>query len=211
MHNKLDKTIYENLNLLPEDSRGWNGDSFIFEQLVTEIKPKLIIEVGSWLGQSTISMGNAVKKLELDTKIRCVDTWLGALEFWGDDNKDSKRDLHLKNGYPQVYYQFLSNMVHHGLTDIVLPFPTTSTIGAKYFHINGIIADLIYIDASHEYEDVYQDLKAYYEVLRNGGILFGDDFPWPRLGDAVEKFCNDKNLTYELIDGKQFWVIRKPH
>lgn len=61
--NKIDKTIYENLTLLPQQLTGWNGNKPIFRELIEKIKPTTIIEVGTWKGQSAITMGKTVKEL----------------------------------------------------------------------------------------------------------------------------------------------------
>jgi len=126
--NTIDKHIYENLNLLPEDLQGWNGHAPIFKEFIEKIKPTHIIEVGTWKGMSAINMAKTVKDLSLDTKITCVDTWLGALEFWSKNSQTPDRNLLLKNGYPQIYYQFLSNVVHNKVEDIITPFPITFKI-----------------------------------------------------------------------------------
>ena len=88
---------------------------------------------------STIEMAKYTK-----AKIYCVDTWLGATEFYTMP-PSKERDLMKLHGYPQVYYQFLSNIVHAGIADQVEPMPMTSRMGAKLCPN----ADLIYIDASH--------------------------------------------------------------
>lgn len=207
--NRIDNSIYNNLTLLKEDLQGWNGNSKIFQKLIKSKVPKLIIEVGSWKGQSAITMAECIKKNSFDTKIICVDTWLGALEFWDKFKDTPERDLFLKNGYPQVYYQFLSNVVHRNVEDIITPFPNTSVIASRYFKNNSIVADMIYIDASHDELDVYFDLKNYYDILSEGGILFGDDFNnWKGVSNAVKKFCKEVNKTFK-IEERNFWVIEK--
>jgi hypothetical protein len=141
-----------------------------------------------------------------------VDTWLGALEFWvGDLAGTRERDLRLKYGYPSVYYQFLSNVIHAGLQDVIVPFPNTSLIGARYFKSLGVVADLVYVDASHDYEDVLLDLYAYYPLISSGGVMFGDDYNsgWPGVMGAVDEFARVQGLVLEVLDGN-FWVIRKP-
>lgn len=209
--NKIDKDIYNFKHLLPPDFGGWNGESPWFENVIRQVHPSLIIEVGSWKGQSAITMGNALKKLNLRATIHCVDTWLGALEFWGDLSDTQERDLLLKNGYPNIYYQFLSNVIHAGLQDYILPFPNTSLIAARYFKNQGMVADLIYIDASHDYEDVLLDLEAYFPLLRNGGIMFGDDYNqhWKGVICAVDDFAKKHNLTVEVTPADSFWIIKK--
>jgi len=211
--NTIDKHIYENLNLLPEDLQGWNGHAPIFKEFIEKIKPTHIIEVGTWKGMSAINMAKTVKDLSLDTKITCVDTWLGALEFWSKNSQTPDRNLLLKNGYPQIYYQFLSNVVHNKVEDIITPFPITSLIAARYFIQNNIKADLIYIDGSHDFEDVYYDVNYYYRILNNKGIIFGDDIHSPILRDALKKACDDLKVEYKTFDKESpnynFWYINK--
>lgn len=208
--NIIDEKIYENLELLPLDLTGWNGDKEIFNDLIKRVSPKTIIEVGSWKGLSAINMANSVKSNELNAKIYCVDTWLGAIEFWSTLASTEERNLLQKNGYPQIYYQFLSNVVHTKNQDIILPFPNTSENGFRYFKHMKIKADLIYIDASHEEDDVYKDIKNYYELLNDGGIIFGDDYIpyWSGVINAVDKFSKEINKKVEVVN-KNFWIIKK--
>lgn len=206
--NQITPEIYNGLVLLPQDIQGWNGRMPIFAELIAEVKPKHIIEVGTWKGQSAITMAHAIKELKLDTKITCVDTWLGALEFWGSMKETSERNLLLKNGYPQIYFQFLSNVVHQGMQDIILPFPNTSFIAAKYFKESKITAELIYIDASHEYEDVLSDCREYWGIVSPGGKMFGDDWAWASVRTAVEKFAEENKLSI-IRTGIDFWSIAK--
>ena len=188
--------IYDYLILLPAKVEGWHSEAPIFEKFITEHRPQHIIEVGTWLGASAIHMAKVCRELNLDTKITCVDTWLGSLEMVGDDN------LMYKNGYPQVYYQFLSNIVHEGLQNVITPLPATSAIAAKHLSKKGVTADLIYIDASHEYEDVLADLKAYYPLANK--VLFGDDLNWEGVKQAIDKF-----KPYVVEDGGMFWAYKK--
>ena len=207
--NKIDSNIYNNLELLPEDLQGWNGNSGVFHRLIAEINPTRIIEVGTWKGQSAINMAQYCKDINLQTDIICVDTWLGAMEFWGELKDTPERNLLLKNGYPQIYYQFLSNVVHRGLESYIQPFPTTSLIAARFFKKENITSKLIYLDASHDYEDILIDLKNYYPLLEENSILFGDDyFAWPGVKKAVDEFVSDNNLNL-TIEENNFWIIRK--
>lgn len=202
---------YDGFDPLPENLRGWHGNDPLFAELIEEVQPKLIIEVGSWLGQSAINMAQIVKRLQLDCKIICVDTWLGALEFI-DKAEGTDWDLMRKNGYPQVYYQFLSNVVHHGCQDIIIPFPQTSLIAARYFKAAGVSADLIYIDGSHDYDDVLNDLNAYWPLLNDKGIIFGDDFDrncWPDVVEAVYTFSQLVDYDGAVEDNNNFWWIKR--
>ena len=199
--NIIDANIYNNLDLLPFDLQGWNGNSNIFSELINKTKPNLIIEVGTWKGQSAINMANCLKSNNISGRIICVDTWLGALEFWDRLKHTPERNLKLKNGYPQIYYQFLSNVVHLNLQNYIQPFPTTSSIAAQYFKNNNITANLIYLDGSHEYEDIKSDIKNYLAVLKTGGTLFGDDY---NNFTGVQKAVDELLPSRCVKDG--FWI-----
>lgn len=193
---------------LPFDAHGWGEQSVAFRELISQAKPRLVVEVGTWKGASTLEMAEVTRELGLSTQIVCIDTWLGALEFW-TDQADPKRYLSLqtRHGYPTVYYQFLANVCHKGLQDRIIPFPQTASIGALWFRYYGITADVIYLDASHEEEDVYQDLCNYWEVLAKPGILFGDDYAWDGVRLAVTRFAKEEEKQIAFVADK--WVLRK--
>jgi len=153
-------------------------------------------------------MAETSAKVGLRPTIVCIDTWLGSLEFWTDKKDGRNVELGIVNGYPTVFYKFLANVCSHGLQDQVIPFPQTSSIAARWLTRKQVQADLVYVDASHDYEDVLADLVSYYPLVRPGGILFGDDFgdAWPGVPKAVTEFSVGKNLTVEE-DFK--WVIRR--
>jgi predicted O-methyltransferase YrrM len=153
---------------------GWGGTDIIFEDFVSRLKPKVAIEVGSWKGQSAITMAEACKKLKVDCAIICVDTWLGSEEHILRCSKELKRVY----GYPTLYLQFLSNVVRRGVQDIIVPLPTTSLTAASVIANLRIKADLIYIDANHQYEAALADLAAFSPLLAEGGVMFGHDYSW---------------------------------
>ena len=201
--NNITSRIYDNFSPLPEDSRGWNSHGIIFEQLIEKCKPSVIVEVGSWKGASAITMCKALQKFNLDCTVYCIDTWLGAEEFWTTLSHTEDRDLMLKHGYPQIYYQFLSNIVHNNFQRYVLPLPLPSNIAFSVLKHKNIQADLIYIDASHTYEDVLQDIKNYKQILKPKGIMFGDDFgAWPGVNRAVRESFGDAIQ----VNNNNYWV-----
>jgi hypothetical protein len=116
---------------------------------------------------------------------------------------------YLKNGYPALYQQFLANVLHRGCADMIVPVPNTSAITARLLHRRGVVADLVYIDGSHDEEDVYQDLSAYWNLLRPGGVLCGDDWHafWYGVICAVNRFAREHELPVQVTGQK--WLLRK--
>jgi predicted O-methyltransferase YrrM len=74
-----------------------------------------------------------------------------------------------------------------------------------------IKADFIFIDGSHEENDVYFDLYYYYQLLKEGGYLWGDDWPWEAVKSDVNKFVynNELNDKFSLLNNGVHWNIRK--
>jgi hypothetical protein len=198
-------------HLMPARVDGWNSEEPAFLDLIQNLRPKLIVEVGTWMGASAIHMGRCLERAGIaDCKIVCVDTWLGAVEFWTNQADPTRyQALALRHGYPTVYYQFLSNVIHAGLQQMIIPFPQASTVAARWFEIARLKPDLIYIDGSHESRDVLADLNAWWPVLRNHGTLFGDD--WHTFADvrkAVSEFAQPLQQI-PFVSGNK-WILRKP-
>lgn len=153
---------------------------------------KTIIEVGTFHGGSAFDF----LKLCAQANIYCVDTWLGSVEFYVSDSPayvKLREELPFKNGYPRIYHQFLSNVIFEGFEFRVFPIPLPSNCGAKVLAHEKVVADFIYIDGSHEYEDVKRDLVSYWPLLKAGGVMAGDDYndEWPGVKQAVAEFANE--------------------
>jgi hypothetical protein len=69
--------------------------------------------------------------------------------------------------------------------------------------------DLVYIDASHEYEFVRDDINLYYPLIKSGGMLGGHDYQnyWLGTIKAVDEFAEQKNLKLN-IRPPDWWVIK---
>lgn len=208
--------IYKNFDYKKYEHKivGWNTDPVLYEEYITTLKPSVIVELGSWLGSSAIAMGHIIKKHNLDTKIICIDTWLGSLEFIGLHDEDPARRLMSIHGQPTIYYHFLANVLHEKLQDVIIPLCNTFHHGCSWLDMHDISADLIYVDGDNGLVSIYNDLNDAWSILQNDGIMFGDDLSnpgWPGIRLGLNKFCIDKNIRYEPINSENFWQITKKH
>ena len=191
---------------LKEVMFGWTGNDPVLSQIIEEKKPTTIIEVGSFLGQSAITMAKACKNCNLNTKILCVDTWLGSPEHWREDQCNLlKLYNYFESGISMMYDQFIINMMVNKIDDIIIPIPNTSKNVFYILQSKNIKVDMVYIDGSHDTDDVYNDIILYYKLLNKGGYIFGDDYPWDSVKAGV-------HLAIEKIGGKlelrnTFWGI----
>jgi hypothetical protein len=194
---------------LAPDVEGWGSQHPIFDEAIRRYRPRVVIEVGTWKGSSMLRMHAASVQHDTGTRFICVDTWLGSnAEIWLDP--EVRASLRLEGGYPTMFRQFVANVVSRDAQDVVYPLPMTSTAAARVLERLGIVADVVYIDAGHEYEDVAADVRLYWPLLRPGGLMFGDDFEerWPGIQRAVVQFACRHGLALETQEEK--WLLPKP-
>ena len=183
-----------------EDIQGWRSHSTAFKHVLDLVRPKLIVEVGSWKGASAVHMA----ALAPDAEILCIDTWLGSVEAYYPlvVKQSIHTSLRAKHGWPQLYYTFASNIVRHVGRERVCPLPLPSSVAAAVLKRKALLADVVYIDGSHEYADVKRDLEGYWPLVRPGGVLFGDDVDQPQVLRAVEEmFSHDTHYFYLMPEG----------
>lgn len=160
----------------------WGGSDPIFAELISRVDPSLIIEVGSWYGESAITMAKLAQ-----CEVIAVDTWLGTMDGMNPAHPDHQW-IERKHGYPTLYETFLANVIKSGVSEYVTPFPQTSVNAARVMWKKHVRADLIYIDAAHETDDVLIDLRLYSTLLAPSGIMFGHDYNHPQVREAVRQF-----------------------
>lgn len=195
--------------MFPEDRQGWNSQHPVFDQIIRAIRPGIVVDVGVWKGASTIYLAELMKSTGIAGTVIAVDTFLGSVEHW-DRNSGFAALIPRRFGMPLLYDQFLSNVVRCGAQDRVVPLPQTSTTASLLLRRVGVQAGLIHIDASHEYEDVLRDARAYWDILLPGGFLVGDDYDqyWPGVVQAANQFATEKGLR--LMTSTPKWIVRKP-
>ncbi len=182
----------------------WDSYHPWFAEAITELKPDVIIEVGSFLGMSAIHMAGLLKAAGFDAAVLCVDTWLAERQLWSRPEIRGPA-LRFEHGRPQVYYSFLANVLDAGLTDYIVPMPMDSIGAARYLQELQIDAPLIYIDGNHEAGAVYADVAAYWQRLRPGGIMLMDDYqPSKKSGHMfgglvadINRFMSEHQLRLE--------------
>jgi glycosyltransferase involved in cell wall biosynthesis len=116
-----------------------------------------------------------------DIKFDCVDTWKGSIEHTAYDVITEEK----------LYDVFLSNI--EPVKQVVNPIRMTSVEASKLYEDNSL--DFVFIDASHEYEDVKADILAWLPKVKIGGILAGHDYDtFEGVNRAVDEIFNINDL-----------------
>jgi SAM-dependent methyltransferase len=179
----------------------------ILRKCVNAVKPGgIIIEVGSFVGESAIFMAKCVKERRIDAAILCVDTWYLGYDHW----LGAPEKIRMHFGRPDLFYKFMANVVASDCTDVIVPFAMDSVGAARVLKWMDVKADFIYVDASHEQGDAIRDYEAYWELLSPGGRFLCDD--WSRHFPGVmadgELFMQRTGLRPVEIEGEKVLFIK---
>lgn len=196
----------ETLDLTP-DTQGWNSSNPIFTRLITELKPSTIIEVGVWKGASLIHMADICRDQDLPTVLYAVDAWWGHVGDMIGNAPPSPIPPHWTT--PTLYQQFLFNVKAAGHQERIIPVWQLSRWGALCLEKWGVSADLIYLDAGHDEHEALSDMRNYWPLLREGGVMFGDDYSEAYgVKAAAEEFARE--IGRELhVEGCQWYLDPK--
>jgi hypothetical protein len=210
MHKLYGCNIWDGFEPSPvaAEVQGWNGTHSSLDRLATAFPDAgtVVIDVGVWKGQSTITMANAMRRAGIDGCVIAVDTFLGSPEHWSGRNALFSR----VNGLPDLYRTFLSNVNMAGLTRYIVPMPQSSTAAAIILGRLQIAPCVVHLDASHEYEDVMRDATTYWQLLKPGGYLIGDDYheSWPGVVRAAGELSAKVGRPLSIASPK--WILQKP-
>jgi len=196
-------------NLFEYDLQGWGSQHAYLTEAIELLHPSIVVEVGVWKGGSTVYMAQAAKTLGLTTVVIAVDTWLGSSEHWL--NPDWFSQMSFLNNYPALFHKFISNVIRAEVSDHVLPIPIASIGAAEILTSLGVTADVIHLDAAHDYDSVTADLRNWWPILAPGGLFIGDDYPgWGTVKKAFDDFFGALGLLPIENDNNKCRV-RKPN
>ena len=134
------------------------------------------VEVGSWKGRSSSFMAVELINSRKNVRFDCVDTWKGSEDHQPGAQNEDQDVVH-----DRLFDVFQRNM--KPVEGYYLPVRDTSLDAARKYTDGSI--DAVFIDASHDYENVVADIKAWLPKIREGGIISGHDFHHPPIIQAV--------------------------
>lgn len=164
---------------------------FNYENLYSDIVKKFpsgskFVEVGSWKGKSSSYMAVEIANSNKSIEFICVDTWKNSIE---NSNLVPKNlfEIFINNMKPvKNYYKYLA---------------MTSLQAAKLFNDKSL--DFVFIDASHNYINVKNDILAWKPKIKKNGILAGHDYcsAHPDVIRAV-----DEVLKNDFYNTESCWI-----
>ncbi|HWJ20337.1 MAG TPA: class I SAM-dependent methyltransferase [Geobacterales bacterium] len=144
----------------------------VWDQLITNLNPTTILEIGSYEGASTCYLIDLLAQKK-EIEVHCIDSWEGSAEHKSDGTNMSEveaRFLHNTKLSSELAAHNVALAIHKGFSDYHLS-KLFSDGKRNYF-------DFIYIDGSHYASDVICDAVLSFRLLRIGGVIAFDDYLW---------------------------------
>ena len=155
--------------------------------IIQKKKFKVIVEIG-------VYRSSFCKQVlgEVGHDLDCY--WL--IDPWNIDNcTDSSGSSFTQSQWEDEYVNACRMMFDYRCAKVLR---MTSVKAARLFDHKSV--DLVYIDGSHEFHDVVEDINTWKRKIRNGGIISGHDYGsgWPEVKSAVESCFNIGKIQTHL-------------
>ncbi len=164
--------------------------------LVTALRPRILVELGTHKGLSYFTFCQAIKENQIDGLCYAVDT------FEGDQHTDKYDEsvFNAVNDHNRQNYHGFSYLMRMLFNDALR-------------HFSDDTIDLVHIDGFHTYEAVSEDFANWYPKVRPGGLMLFHDVQ-ARLQDfGAWKFWDElrgQHETFTFNHGFGLGVLRKP-
>ncbi len=143
------------------------------------------VEVGCRLGQSASYMAVEIINSKFNIQFDCID---------------------LFEGWDTFYDEFINYI--EPVSEYINPIKLDSISASKLYEDNSL--DFVFIDAGHDYVDVFNDIKYWFPKVKENGIIAGHDYnnySYPDVRLAVNDFFNDTKI---IEDKKEMcWIVNK--
>jgi hypothetical protein len=147
--------------------------------LVAAERPKLLVELGTFYGESYFGFCQALQEKSILCNCYAVDTWQGDAHggFYGEDIYSGIE------AYNRANYSSFSHLLR-----------MTFDEGLSCFSDDGI--DIIHIDGHHSYESVRHDFECWIRKVRPGGIVLLHDICIRTAGFGVWRFWEELRESF---------------
>ena len=194
---KILKYSHLDLWFLRNDSLPWVGHTPFGRMLVAELKPGVLVELGTHWGNSYFTFCQSVLEFSLNTKCYSVDSWEGDTQagYYDDEIFLYVNKINGEN------FDSFSTLKRMSFNDALQEFEDNSI-------------DLLHIDGFHSYKAVREDFYNWLPKVRVGGIIlfhdaneFQDGFGVAHLWNEIKHEADGTHL-FRHSHGLGVW--RKP-
>ena len=178
-----------------DDIFGWFDYKDIFDEAILKSKDgDSFIEIGVYMGKSTAYLLSKIKESGKNITLNAIDLF-------------DTSNIYQSEDYPEINYKlediFDSNMAKLNLSPI--KYKGNSNDLHKKFKKES--QSMIFIDGSHDFDSVTNDMNNYFPKLKKDGIFAGHDYTNSKqVSDAVNLFSVQNNLPITIRNSSWFMI-----
>lgn len=197
---------------------GWNEIQFLDILAATSAavpENGVIIELGALFGRSTYTIGHNKKP---SVMLLTLDVWptmkmgdVFPVTYVNTSTEQYQLDSALLGNPATLHSDYFFGLWSRFTNDIV----NKQGIRANVTNVpltTFPMADLIFHDAGHGYDEVYVDLTRWLTKLKPEGIIIVDDYDtntFPGVVQAVDQVIAENNLVSEMVTNRNILLRRK--
>lgn len=203
------------------DCLGWFDWPEIYDEVAaTTPEGATVVELGSFMGRSTLYLAQRIKESGKKIDFVAVDRWTLGDDLWVVTNPDPNDkpmfdaaqsfQAVLAAHHNSLFEVFCHNLAESGLADYVRVIRADSMEAALCVRVP-VDPHFVFVDASHDYESVQRDLRAWLptqELVPGWKWAAGHDYTpdgWPGLKKAVHEHFGERNVVKQ----GNCWVVRR--
>lgn len=152
-------------------------DGDLVRDLLIDEAATTVVEIGLAYGSSALAIGEAL------------------LTTGGDRARHLIVDPYQTSAFADVGWQALTEAGLEATSTLVRE---RSQLALPRLVADGFVADAAFVDGSHHFHNVFVDLYYLGELVRPGGLIILDDYPWSSVAAAIHYF--ERNRGWRPLD-----------
>jgi hypothetical protein len=182
---------------------GWFDYEDIYDTALRKARDGAIfVEVGAYLGRSTIYLASRIKQSGKNIRFYVADLWDG----WFYDDYHQQTPMR-ESG--DVFWHFMRHLRAARVEDVVIPLKMSSLMAARLFDPGSV--DFVFLDGDHSEQAVREDLQAWYPLVKPGGMLGVHDYSitdFPGVEAALDQFLEKEGVKGQPSRGVGAWFSK---
>jgi hypothetical protein len=165
------------------------------ESYLKNVNDLVIVELGVWKGDTTLQLLN-------NNKYNIKKYY--AIDSYGSDEETTPlHNIGLWPYYKETNPIEIGEDTYNYMKNILKNYDNVELIRKSTNKCHSMIpnnsTNLLYIDAGHTYEYVYNDLVNYYPKVKTGGLIIGDDYFMRNKKNDILGRGYDCDMVYEAV------------